>query len=133
MSVVFRNMKQVCLNPALLALRGNCSAYDHDGHKGIFRFRQSATGKLTFGVGQPKRNTVLKPYTEDEKAVQTAFKDAAAKRKQINLSVSLSDKWLVAYKNAQATGTTHCLTPQGFITSCLIKGMVTEDLMPNLG
>ena len=124
--------KQVCLTPALAALRGNFTAYDNDGHKAALRFRQSATGKLSFGVGQPKRNLVTKPYSEDEKSVHQSMKDASMKRKTINLSVSLSDAWLSAFKNAQKAGTTTCKTPQGFIQSCLIKGFVTEDLMPNL-
>ena len=126
-------MKQVCLTPVLIALRGNYSAYDHDGHKAAFRFRETATGKRVFGVGQPKRNITLKPYSEDEKAIQQAMKDASAKRKQINLSVPLSDAWLTAFRTAQKAGTTKCQTPQGFIQSCLIKGLATEDLMPNLG
>lgn len=96
----------------------------------VHRAGRSLERNCSYGNG---RNLVTHPYSEDEKNQHQLFKDVAKKRKTINLSVSLSDAWLTAFQTARTNGTTACETPQGFITSCLIKGLHTEDLMPNLG
>ena len=126
--------KHVCLTPALVALRGNVSAYDEDGHKAKLRFREyTASGTKIFGIGQPKRNLVTHPYSADEKAAKSAFKTAAKTRVQIASNDAAWNAWYSAFKAAKTAGTTKCVTLNGFMQANIIKGNIAEGtLMPNI-
>ena len=120
--------KKICISPVFMALQGNFNATDEHGHKETLRFRETAWGTKSFGLGEnPKRNYETNPLSLDEKAARSAFKSAAEKCSTILANSSLRATWAAAFKEAKAAGTTKCNTLNGFIIHKGIKGLISED------
>lgn len=123
--------KNICLNPAFMALQGNINATDEHGHKGTFRFRETAWGKKYVGFGpNPKRNYVTHPLSADEQAQRAAFKAASALRSTILKNSALRRQWQTKFKEDRASGATTCVTLSGYLQSKAMNGEIDEQGNP---
>ncbi len=120
--------KQICINPVFMALRGNFIGQDQHGHKETLRFRETAWGTKSFGLGKNvARNYTTNPLTPDEQAARAAFTAATALRKLICDNAALRATWLKRLNDAKKAGTTKCNTLNGFLMNQAINGHISES------
>ncbi len=111
-----------------MALKGNFNAQDEHGHKDTFRFRETAWGKKSFGLGaNTKRNYTTNPLSPLETANRQSFSDAAALRKKILTTSSLRQTWQAKFKEDKKEGLTNCNTLQGYLMQTAMNGGIDED------
>lgn len=111
-----------------MALRGNFTGQDQHGHKETLRFRETAWGTKSFGLGKNvKRNYTTNPLSPDEQAQRAAFTAAVALRKLIIDNAALRATWLKRLQDDKKAGTTKCTTLNGYLMSQAMNGHVAED------
>lgn len=121
-------MKSICINPVFMALQGNFNAQDVHGHKETLRFRETAWGTKSFGLGSnAKRNLTTNPLSPLETAHRQAFADAAALRSKILSTSSLRQTWQSKFKEDKKDGLTACNTLTGYLMQTAMNGGIDED------
>jgi len=111
-----------------MALKGNFSATDEHGHKETLRFRETAWGTKSFGLGDGKqRDYTQKPLSTKETNARAAFKAAAALRKTILDSATLRTTWSKRFSDDLKAGKTACNTLVGYVMNQAIKGHIDDD------